>query len=451
MFCALNGATRQPRSRSQAQIAVAIQLFPAFDVVPPTKMGRALILLCWSSGAMANIYPFRPLRYAPKAGPIDTLATQPYDTISPELEARYRAASPYNLVHLILPGDDYAGAAARFRDWIGEGILVREESPALFVYEQQFVLPESSERLVRRGFIGLSDTENYGQTVHRHERTLDAPKADRLALLRHTRAQFGSIFMLYPDEAGSVDTLLDQAAAGEPIAVFTDHQQTTHLLWRHVDAAWIARVQSAMGEKPLIIADGHHRYEAALQFGAPRTMMTFVSLQSRGLRSLAAHRVVSGRRWVAPGTPAPGTPASGTPLGSVAHLHAAWENTPRGRVRFGAADSQGLRLLEFERPAGVLNLPVLHQQVLQAQMGIAPDAIARQEFVSYRRGIGAAIDEVHSGKADVAFLVEPLDVKDVARLALSGEILPQKSTDFYPKLASGLTIYHHALDHLGPA
>src|SRR5678815_831380 len=116
---------------------------------------------------MARIRPFRPLRYTAAAGPLESLVTQPYDTIPPELAAQYRAANPYNLVHLILPGQDYAGAALRFREWIRDGILARDAAPAFYVYEQHFRLPETGEPLVRRGFIGLGDTEDYGGTVHR--------------------------------------------------------------------------------------------------------------------------------------------------------------------------------------------------------------------------------------------------------------------------------------------
>src|SRR4051812_27985409 len=136
---------------------------------------------------MANIHPFRPWRYTAAAGPLENLATQPYDTIPPALAERYRAASPHNLVRLILPDGDYAGAAARLRQWIADGILARDAEPALFVYEQRFDLPETGEALVRRSFIGLGDLDDYGVVVHRHERTLDAPKTDRLELRRYTR------------------------------------------------------------------------------------------------------------------------------------------------------------------------------------------------------------------------------------------------------------------------
>ena len=375
---------------------------------------------------MANVHPFRPWRYTPKAGPLEQLATQPYDTIPPALEAAYRASGPHNLVSLILPGQDYAGAAARLDQWIADGILAQDDVPALYVYEQRFRLPESGESLVRRGFIGLGDLEDYGPVVHRHERTLSAPVADRLELLRHTRAQLGSIFMMYPDPQRTVEHLLD-SAPGALVAAFTDHQETAHSLWRIQNAEWIAAVQSAMRDKPLVIVDGHHRYEAALQYGRERrVMMTYVSLESPGLRTLAAHRVVSGLAHFS--------------SDALLALTNRGELAP-GRVRFGVA-LPGRRLqIDLDRPAGALNLTVLHERVLHGVLGITPDDITAQRYVKPCRGVEAAVAQVERGEAQAAFLVEPLDVQEVARLALSGATLPQKSTDFYPKLASGLTIY----------
>jgi uncharacterized protein (DUF1015 family) len=360
---------------------------------------------------MANVYPFRAWRYSAQAGPIAKLATQPYDTIPQELEAEYRASGAHNLVWLILPGDDYAGAAARLDQWCVDGVLAQDEAPALYGYEQRFRLPETGEALVRRGFIGLSDLAPYGRVVYRHERTLTAPVADRLELLRHTRAQFGSIFVMYPDAEGTVERSI---GSGEVLAEFVDHQETAHRLWRIDDAG---PVQEAMREKPLVIVDGHHRYEAALRYGLEsRIMMTFVRMESPGLRTLAAHRVV------------PDVEVEGAvPVGD---LEAMWASTPPGRVRFGVARREGLFGIEFERPPGALNLSVLHDRVLG---GIAPEQITPV------RGIENAMARARGG--GVALLVEPLAVSEVARFALAGTTLPQKSTDFYPKLASGLAIY----------
>jgi len=251
--------------------------------------------------------------------------------------------------------------------------------------------------------------------------------------------------MAYPDPEGAVDRLLAAITSENPIACFVDHQQTAHTLWRVQNPEWIDAVQIAMCGKPLIIVDGHHRYEAALQYrreqphcaGASRIMMTFVNLYSPGLRTLAAHRMVAELESF----DADGLVRLATPIGSVDDLKGRWATTPAGRVGFGLALRGGLWRLELDLPEGALNLTVLHQRLLNDVLGITPDAINRQQFVTYCRGIDSAITQVETGAAQAAFLVEPLRVEQVARLALSGATLPQKSTDFYPKLASGVTIY----------
>jgi uncharacterized protein (DUF1015 family) len=242
-----------------------------------------------------------------------------------------------------------------------------------------------------------------------------------------------------------VEQLLDAITGAPPLESFVDDQQTCHKLWRVSDRSWIRAVQDAMRDKPLLIVDGHHRYEAALQYGrerpdcegAQRVMMTFVNLHSPALRTLAAHRTVTGVANEALQRLA----SSAAPLASLAALAAAWAATPPGRVRFGLALPGSLRLLDVARPEGALNLMVLHQEILHRRLQITPEAVEQQQFVRYRRGLDVAIRDVESGVAQAAFLVEPLPVAEVARLAFEGKTLPQKSTDFYPKLASGLTIY----------
>lgn len=172
---------------------------------------------------MAKIFPFQPYRYSSAAGPLEALVTQPYDKITPQMRTRYLALSPYNLVRMILgerfdadctENNVYTRAAAHLDDWIARGVLVKEAEPALFAYFQEFSVPDTGERLVRKGFIGLGAVEDYSEgVVHRHEQTLSGPKKDRLELLRHTHAHAGQLFMLYPDPEGEIDRILDQAAA----------------------------------------------------------------------------------------------------------------------------------------------------------------------------------------------------------------------------------------------
>ena len=220
------------------------------------------------------------------------------------MRTRYLSLSPHNLVRVILgePGaadsaadNVYTRAANHLKDWTASGALARDSEPGIFAYFQEFTVPDTGERLVRKGFIGLGAVEDYSaNVVYRHEQTLAGPKKDRLELLRHTHAHFGQLFMLYPDPERTIDVLLDQAAAGPPLAEVTDEYGAVHRLWRIADAT---RIQQLMADKKLLIADGHHRYETALAFrnenpslpGADRVMMTFVNMHSTGLKILATH------------------------------------------------------------------------------------------------------------------------------------------------------------------
>jgi len=411
---------------------------------------------------MARIFPFQPYRYSPQAGPLEKLLTQPYDKITPEMQARYLELSPYNLVRVELgpasasdsPSDNvYTRAAACLREWIAAGVLVREPRPAVFPYFQEFRVPESGERAVRQGFIGLGAVQEYEEgVVHRHERTLAAPKQDRLQLLRSTRAHTGQIFMLYPDPARQVDRLLEQAAAAPPLAEMRDEDDVVHRLWRIADPDTILRIRELMSDKKLLIADGHHRYETALAFrrenpglaGADKVMMTFVNLHSPGLKILATHRLVSGLEGFDAARLLERAQAGFLVrrIGSLEALREAFARPAGGTARIGlhAAGLTGMYLLERER-GDRLALEVLHQEVLGGLLGIGEEALRQGRYVRYVRGLEAAAAAVERGEAQAAFLVEPVGVEEVARVAFSGGVMPQKSTDFYPKLLSGMAIY----------
>ena len=408
---------------------------------------------------MAKIFPFQPYRYHESAGPLDALVTQPYDKITPDMQARYLSQSPYNLVRVIL-GERFASdnerdnvytrAAAFLEDWIARGILVRETEPALFAYFQEFRVPDTGERFLRKGFIGLGAVEDYSEgVVHRHEQTLSGPKKDRLELLRHTRGHYGQLFMVYPDPAGEIDRLLDETAAGPPLASVTDEYQTLHRLWKISDPARIAEIRRLMSDKKLLIADGHHRYETALAFrnenpqlaDARRVMMTFVNMHSPGLKILATHRLVNAVANF--DAQALIRNAGLRPIGGLAELNRLWAEPHAALIRIGVALAgiEPLHLYEAERAEGELDIRVLHDKLLGGALGIGEEAVRDEKNIRYLRGAEQSIAEVRSGAAQAAFLLEPTSIDDVARIAFGGGVMPQKSTDFYPKLLSGLTIY----------
>ncbi|MGA2593214.1 MAG: DUF1015 domain-containing protein, partial [Bryobacteraceae bacterium] len=396
---------------------------------------------------MANIFAFQPYRYAAKAGALQDLVTQPYDKITPEMRQRYLQASPYNLVRIILgerhesdsdSDNVYTRAERHLADWTAQGILARDSEPALFAYFQEFTNPDCGERLVRKGFIGLGAVEEYAAgVVYRHEQTLSGPKKDRLELLRHTHAHFGQLFMLYPDPAGEIDGLLDEAAKGAPLGEVTDEDGARHALWKIADAGRIAQIRQLMADKKLLIADGHHRYETALAFhrenpalaGADRVMMTFVNMHAPGLKILATHRLVSG----VPGFDAGEfirQAAAGFEVAQIPNLEAlqrTWSESP-GRAIIGAAIGSRLYLIEARDSAGHLDVKVLHERLLRL-LGIGEEAVREEHNLRYIRGLDRAVAEARSGAAQIAFLLKPVAVDEVARISFGGGVMPQKSTD----------------------
>jgi uncharacterized protein (DUF1015 family) len=395
---------------------------------------------------VAKIYPFQPYRYAPTAGALQNLVTQPYDKISPAMQAKYLAASPNNLCHVLLgprkPDDSgtdnvYTRAARIMNDWIASGVWVRDAGPGMFAYFQEFVIPDTRERLLRKGFIALGEVVPYSaNVVYRHEQTLSGPKADRTELLRHTNTHFEPIFMLYPDEAGAIDALLDQAATAAPIAQVTDEYGATHRMW-NLGAG--EQIQQLMADKKLIIADGHHRYETALGVGADRMMMSFVNMHSAGLRILATHRLVNGVD-VDGFLEAAEQHFDVRQLNGLDELKQAWAANP-DRSIIGAAIGHEIHRLEDRVARGALDVRVLHEQILGGVLGISEAAVRDEKHIHYIRGIDQAVEEARSGRAQIAFLLKPTSMEQVKKISFGGGVMPQKSTDFYPKLLSGLVMW----------
>jgi uncharacterized protein (DUF1015 family) len=404
---------------------------------------------------LATVKPFQPYRYTPQAGDPAKLLTQPYDKINPAMQANYLAASPYNLVRVILgerSGSDnaadnvYTRAAKHLDEWTRDGILAQDPQPGFYAYFQDFAVPDTSERATRMGFIGLGKIEDYSAgVVYRHEQTLSGPKKDRLELLRHTRGHYGQIFMLYPDREGSVDALLAKAAAGPPQLDVLDEYQARHRLWPITDGATTQLMQSLMRDKKLLIADGHHRYETALAYrnenpgfpAAEYVMMTFVNMYSPGLKILATHRVLRNLE----GFQAAALLAKARSSGWSVREGMPEAGAPAGLVRIGLVAASRAYVLERQRRDQELDVPVLHTEILGGLLGIGEEAVRDERYITYVRGVDAAVAEVREKGAQAAFLLEPTPIEEMARIAFSGGVMPQKSTDFYPKLLSGVTIY----------
>ena len=452
----------------------------AFTSERPFRPGQLL----QSKLPMAHIQPFRALRYDPEQVSLAKVVTQPYDKITREMQERYYRASPYNLVRIILGqqenGDNdtqnvYSRAAGFFNDWRQKGVLRQDSEPSVYVSSQAFRVPNSTQEVERRGFVALGRIEDYSAgIVFRHEQTLAKPKADRLNLLRATRAHFGQIFMLYED-SGEVESLLSPMA--DPDIEVGDEYGVKHRVSRISDPHLIGALQEAMKDKKLIIADGHHRYETALAYRdesraaghqqstqqglspSEFVMMTFVNMNSPALCILPTHRVVHSL----PSFSAESFRQAARVFFDVDEADSA-VSAPSATAILREAGRAGTTILAVTADrAFLLHHPIsnadpeifegfsirqqsldvvqLHKCLLDRVLGLSEESIRNQQNISYVRDAGEALSKVREGHANIAFLMNPCRMTQVRNIAFAGEVMPQKSTDFYPKLLSGLTIY----------
>jgi len=437
---------------------------------------------------MAEILPFRALHYNRSISPdLDAVVTQPYDKISSQMQARYYDLSPFNLVRIIRgralspPGPDdniYSRAARDFRHWIRQGVLTAEPRPAVYPYEQEYEVPgQPGTQKVRRGFIALLRLEDYSaRIVHRHEETLSGPKADRLELLKATRAHFGQIFMLYSDPTAVIENLLAKSTVEGVWQQVMDEYGTRHTVSRIAASRTIAELAVAMKSKRLVIADGHHRYETALAYRnycreierpddrAEYVMATFVRMETPGLTILPTHRLVqslpsfdwtkfSGDArelfdWEPIGSVEPASEGTSQLLTKLAMQGS---ERPVMGVYAGPGKLAVLRLRgDFDLETALadvaptlrrLDVVLLHRLVLERLLGISGQAVREEKNLSYFRDPILACEAVDKGSGQIAFLLRPTPVGAVHANALADCPMPQKSTDFYPKLLSGLTMY----------
>ena len=535
---------------------------------------------------MAKVYPFPAFRYNAGKVSYDRVLTQPYDKISPAMQDKYYAADPHNLIAIekgrALPGDTPAGvpgeknvysrAAEALQNWIREQVVVQDTRPCFYSYTQEYTVPGTldqngkGERRTRRGFIGAGKLEEYSAgVVFRHEHTLSGPKADRLELLRHTQTHTGQLFLLYSDAERVINKILAQAESeAAPATELADEYNVVHRLWVVWQPERIAAIHAAMAGQKLVIADGHHRYETALNYrnerrkesvreqGLPGSaeatdatasspslaattsnptlaaspalsaaagaaaaqigatehvegasasvatataaslangaapshggaasveaapyeaaMMTFVNTRSEGLTILPTHRVVANipdfswatvRRYLEPWFAAEVFTFSSDVEKSAMRdkflrrlveardlraigVYPAPEKAGSGAfyvltLRPGANLAQLLpNVSPLQRE---LDVVLLHDGILEPALGVTLAAATAEKNLTYEREASAALDAVDRRAAQVAFLLNACSVDQTWNIATSGEVMPQKSTDFFPKLMSGITMY----------
>lgn len=442
---------------------------------------------------MADIQPFEGVLYNTQRVKPDDVLTQPYDKITPEMRERYLKLSPYNLVRIELGKEEtrdsesnnkYTRARDLYQTWLRDGILRRSDKPALYYLEQTFAAPGGSQAgtpvppgaivppqtLTRKALIARVRLHRWDEgVVLPHEHTLSKPKADRIALLRACRSQQGQIFMLYPEPQQSVTEILANSGRSDARSAIeaTDDYGVVNQLWEISDPAAIKAVQDELRDLTFYIADGHHRYETALAFRdecraaadkrnpeAPYefVMATLVDMSDPGLVVLPTHRAVANlsefdnkrfREQLAKNFAV-------EPQSTLERLLTAMKDRKhliglRDAVGFAVLrprNLDALRPLFTDKPPlwHTLDVAMLHVGILEALLGIDEVLLREEANVTYWREPEKAAELVQTGQAQLAFFLNPTRVEEVKAIADARSRMPQKSTDFYPKLLSGIVI-----------
>jgi len=409
---------------------------------------------------MAEVRGFRGVRYVKaKVGEMDAVVSPPYDVISPDERRWYCERHPNNIVRLILPeenGDKYQNAAKCLDEWLKAGVLARDPEPSIYAIEEAFEIEGHLKK--RFGFVCLMRLEDFGTGVLPHENVLAKPLEDRLNLTRATRANFDSIFCL--DADGRATELIRPSTSGGPDASATDKAGVRTDLWRISDPETIRKVSDLLAGGPVVIADGHHRYSAALAYrnemraangsgpDAPHEfiMVTLVSLDDEGLVILPTHRLVRNIEGFDPD-------AFRSRLGEFFEIEEAEPENLMQYVELLGSHTFGVHLggrscvirlkpdIALEQSAlKQLDVTILHSLILEKILGIGAEALAAQANLTYMRDADKAVQSVDSGEYQIALLMNPPEVEEVKAVAAAGGKMPQKSTFFYPKLLTGMVL-----------
>jgi uncharacterized protein (DUF1015 family) len=424
-----------------------------------------------------------------------SVLTQPYDKITPEMQQEYYKRHPYNLVRITkgkdLKADNhnynkYTRAGVYFNEWQKRKILVQDKKRAVYAYYQEYQPPGANkdETKIRKGVIALMRLKDFGRGgVHPHEKTLLKPKQDRLNLMHQVGGSTGQIFMLYSDPKLIINSALDNITdRRKPDVDLIDDYGVVNKLWKITEPKIIRHIQNTIRGKEVFIADGHHRYETAINYrdemralglkcigneSYENRMMTFINMDDKGLTILPTHRLIFGLKnfsfdsllkklkpyfwsneypWVSQGE----EKFSRADLledikmtGATAHTFGLAVAGIKKYYMFTLKNDKIMDKIVTDTHSPIwkrLDVTILHSFILEKILSITKEQVEQEEKVNYIRSFDEAIDNIRRGKYQMAFLLNPTKIEEVKKVSLQGERMPQKSTDFYPKLLSGIVI-----------
>ena len=427
---------------------------------------------------MFKIKPFKGYIYnTDKIKDLSLVTSPPYDVISSEQQDILYQKNPNNIVRLILNKEEskYEKAAEYFKQWQEEKVIVPDEEESIYVYEQEFLVTgtEGACHLRRKGFIALAKLEDFSTgKVKPHEKTLSAPKEDRLNLMRSCGANFSSIFSLYEDQSREIGKIIEEEGKQKPLFEFVSAEKTKEKLWRLTDKNKIKEISNLMEAKTVFIADGHHRYETALNYRNEKrkeikdqdkeypfdyVMMTFVAMEDEGLVIFPTHRLVFGLNL------SNGKVLDG--LGKnfqIEKIDETDENDKKTKLLKSMKEKAGhvigmlfkndyyilalkddpKKIIDNGVPEVLKSLDViiLHKLIIEDVLGLSEESVLKQTNLKYVKSDDKAFDSIKSGKFEIAFLLNPTKIEELEAVAKEGQRMPQKSTFFYPKLTTGLVI-----------
>ena len=432
-----------------------------------------------------QVEPFKAFRFDPSVvGDAGNCIAPPYDVISDAQQEELYQKNPYNLVRIIRGktnacdnGEDnqYTRAAAYLADWIDEGVLKQDPAEAIYAYVQDFEL--GGRRYQRHSFIALGKLEEFGDVVKPHEEVFKKTMIDRFNLKQATSADFGLVFMLYEDQQKIAETIMEKAAGAEPLIDFVDEQEVRHRLFAITARQDIQQIVDMMSDKSCIIADGHHRYTTGLRYWeksnnptARYQMLAFANVHQDGLIVLATHRLVYNldrfdmeqllsdleERFevVEFGFDSTKTKTQARQE-MLDRMRAEHENDKNAFGIYGSGDAFYVAVLKDPQAMDTvapnqspgwrtLDVSILHKLVLEELLGIDEEKQTQGENLLYVKDTPTAIDDsiarIDAGQGQVAFLMNPVKIQQLKMVTDAGERMPQKSTYFYPKVYSGLTI-----------